>query len=98
MAPSSPQAEFAALYLPSLLRTLFNNPIQAFEALGRNFVGTYTSVVRVHVPSQACSRFVREHPEEVIEVGVKALRLLIDYFDRMGSVSYRLVSSGREPC
>ena len=81
------QAEFRALYLPSLLRTFFNTPIDTFDAISPHLFASIGSLVKVHVPSAAGHRFIREHPEEAVELRIKAMNLILDWSDRINTVS-----------
>lgn len=81
------QAEFEALYAPSLFRTYFNNPIAAFEADVPSFYLGVTSLVRLHVLSAAAFRFFREHPKETTGFRAKTLGLIADWSHRTKLVS-----------
>ena len=85
-----PQAEFAALFLPSLLRTFFDNPIDAFEYIEDDMFYLCTTVVRMHVPTSASYRFLREHPTETVEFRAKTLGLIADWADRKQLVSPKI--------
>ena len=81
------QAEFQALYLPSLVRTFLSNPIGAFDAIGPMLFHSYSSLVgRLGLTADG-HRFVREHLEEAVELRGKALDLIVDWADRMDTMS-----------
>ena len=83
------QAEFAALYLPSLLRTLLNNPIGVFDAIHPKFFESFLDLANTQVSSSASDRYLREHPTEAIELRAKALSLIVDWSERVMIVSFR---------
>lgn len=83
------QAEFRALYLPSFLRTLLNNPIDAFIAIDPILMHAYTTFAKMHFPSEGINRFLREHQTETVELRAKALSLIVDWSDRKKIVSLR---------
>lgn len=76
-----------ALYLPSLVRTLLYNPIEAFEAIEPAFYEHYLTFVSMQIKSAAGYRLIREHPTEATEFRAKVLDHIINWSGEIKPVS-----------
>lgn len=73
------QAEVGALYLPSLFRTFFNNPIGAFDDRdGPSVFIVLADMVAKQIMTPAGHRFLREHPAEGGEFKQIVLKRLVE--------------------
>jgi hypothetical protein len=79
--------EVNALFLPSLFRTFFNNPIAAFDAIHPKLFDLLARIVFHHTSSSFEARFVRHNTDEGFGFANQVLQRIMDCSDWIEDVS-----------